>query len=188
MPLKLDKDKKLVCVGTIGRPVGVRGEFTVQGRDTRLPEEYRTLFLNLPDASSTSQTLNVEKNRYDQRKTILKVTEINSREAAAELTGSDLWIERNHILIDSTSEYLWDDLIGNNVVDCDQKFLGISQAIYNFGGHDILYLTHEDKELMIPIIDNFMDLDLIQNFTITLKVPLITFEGLWTQVEPTKKK
>jgi 16S rRNA processing protein RimM len=188
MPLKLDKNKKLVCVGTMGRPVGVRGEFTVQGRDTRLPEEYRILFLNHPDTSSASRTLSVEKNRYDQRKTILKVKEINSREAAAELTGSDLWIERDHILLDATSEYLWDDLIGNNVVDCDQKLLGISQAIYNFGGHDILYLTHEDQELMIPIIHNYMDLELIQNSTIVLKVPLTTFDGLWAQVEPTKKK
>lgn len=96
-------------------------------------------------------------------KTIIAcIADVNSREAAAALIGSEIGVPRDALPIPAEGEYYWADLIGCQVVATDGKSMGLVDRLFETGANDVLVTKLEDKEILIPWVvpDVIVDIDL----------------------------
>ncbi len=96
-------------------------------------------------------TLKSEKSR-------LKFKNINDRNSAELLRDFTLSVCRDEFPETSDKEFYLIDLIGFDVLDQTGKLLGIVSDIMENPANDILIISDGDKEHLIPLVDDFVQL------------------------------
>lgn len=131
---------KRILVGKIVAPQGIRGEVRVQ-TFTATPSDFKTIGVfgnNIPQSSfhfvRTVPNANV---------IIARIDGISSRNAAEELRGTELFIDRNNLPPTRDGEYYQADLIGMGVIR-DNIEIGHIVCFQNFGAGDIMELDNGD--------------------------------------------
>jgi 16S rRNA processing protein RimM len=69
---------------------------------------------------------------------VARIKGVTTREAAAELTGVEIFARRNQLPPPGDDEFYYDDLIGLDAVDKAGAPLGRVVSVTNYGGGDIL--------------------------------------------------
>ena len=141
---------RLVLVGRFGAPQGVRGETRVQSF-TASPAAIGA-YGPLTDARGTASFAFERLRPLKDDMLVVKVRGVESREAAAALTGVELFVPRDRLPSPSEDEFYHDDLIGLAAVTADGRALGRVAAIANFGAGDILEIAPEGggDALLVP--------------------------------------
>ncbi|HRK27055.1 MAG TPA: hypothetical protein PK239_07165 [Chitinophagales bacterium] len=132
---------------------------------------------------------------YANDSALVKFQDVNSREAAATLQNADLYLDKNTLLryfdpdeLEEDEEEDYDFLLGYTLFNAaDNTPVGEIEEIYYLPGHELLKLTYQNKEVLIPLHD-----DLIQDInedhqTIFINLP----DGLldvYTQADQTEDK
>ena len=70
-----------------------------------------------------------------------RVKGVSTREAAAALTGVEIFARRDQLPPPSAEEFYYDDLIGLDAVDSAGVLLGRVVSLMNYGGGDILEIA-----------------------------------------------
>ncbi len=161
---------RLVLVGRVGAPQGVRGEVRVQSY-TADPVAIGG-FGPLTDAGRTKDLAFERLRPLKDDMLVVKVKGVETREAAAALTGVDLYVRRDRLPEPSEDEFYHDDLVGLEAVSADGRALGRVVAVSNYGAGDIVEIAPEGggEALLLP-------------FTKAV-VPAIDFGGGRIVVEP----
>lgn len=102
-------------------------------------------------------TLTIEKTRFHKGFAIIKFKEINSIDDLLKYKGQSLYIEKSLVKEQlEEEEYLISDLVGLNVFDNKEDFLG---TIHSVGtntaggtGTDLLCIRSKEKEFLIPFV------------------------------------
>src|SRR5271166_6734004 len=159
-----------VLVGVFGAPQGVRGEIRVKSftGDPKAIGAYGPLA-----GSGGGRVFAFERLRaLKDDMLVVKVAGVETREAAAALTGVELFVRRDRLPPPSAEEYYYADLVGLEAVTARGEPLGRVAEVSNYGAGDILEIAPESggEPLLLP-------------FTKAV-VPTIDFDGGRIVIEP----
>lgn len=141
--------KNPILLGTIGRAQGVRGEVRVKSH-TQNPvalADYGVLFDAL---GRRFEVLDIRKHKTI---VVVRFLGINDRTAAEGLNGIDLFVDRSNLSDDDLEEdeFFYTDLEGLEVFDAAGKNWGIIQAVFDFGGGDLIEIRAKgQKPMLVP--------------------------------------
>jgi 16S rRNA processing protein RimM len=140
--------KNPVHMAVIGAAHGIKGEVRVKtftGDPTALGD-YGPLY------SSDGRVFEVIDVRPQGTVAVVRFKGVSDRNAAEALNGTELFIDRSALPDDGgEDEFYHTDLVGLAVRDENGLALGRITAVQNFGGGDILEITHDGKKgVLIP--------------------------------------
>ncbi len=164
---------RLVIVGAFGAPQGVRGEIRV--RSFTGEAEAIGAYGALTDATR-SRAFAFERLRpLKDGMLVVKVKGVDTREAAAALTGVEIFARRDRLPPPEADEFYYDDLVGLEAVTREGQRLGRVASLMNYGAGDILEIAAEDggEALLLP-------------FTKAV-VPVVDFEARRIVIEPPRE-
>ena len=140
---------KLVALGVFGAPQGVRGEVRIKSytRDPKAVAAYGPL----TDGRGARFVLESVRLLKDEM-LVARLEGIANREAAAALTGVELFARREQLPPPDEDEFYYDDLVGLAAVSRDGAPLGRVVALNNYGAGDILEIMREGggESLVLP--------------------------------------
>lgn len=141
---------RLVLVGVIGAPRGVKGEVRLKSY-TSDPKAIGG-FGPLTDAAGRRR-FPVERLRPLKDELLLvKLQGVETREAAAALNGVELFARRGQLPPPDEEEYYLADLVGLEAVTSEGMSLGRVRGVMNYGAGDILEIAQDqgDGTFLLP--------------------------------------
>jgi len=146
----LRQPDRLVLVGAFGAPQGVRGEIRVKSftGEAKAIGAYGAL-----TDSRRSRAFAFERLRaLKEDMLVVKVKGVDTREAAAALTGVEIFARRDQLPPPTADEFYYDDLVGLDAVTREGKRLGRVASLMNYGAGDLLEIAPEagGEMLLLP--------------------------------------
>lgn len=161
-------------IGTIRRAVGLKGRFFVAGllESPEILEEAKEVRIDRRNGRSSSHR--IEYVRFSIKGVTLEVEGIKSREEAAGLIGSTVFLPADMMKELPEGEYYWKDLIGAAVLSEEGEWLGSIESIFPTGSNDVYVCTGGPREILIPAID-----DVIRKVDVEKRIVIVhLLEGL----------
>ena len=133
-----------------GAPRGVRGETRVRSL-TRDPMSIGA-YGPLTDAARSREFAFEALRLLKGDMLAARVKGVDTREAAAALTGVEIFVPRDRLPRLGEDEFYYEDLIGLEAVTASGKRLGRVVSLSNYGAGDILEIRSEggDETLLLP--------------------------------------
>ncbi len=138
-------------MGRVTAPFGVRGSFKVYTLTERPDNlcDYPVWWLR---RDGDWREVKVIAAKVQGNTLVAQLQGIDSREAAAELRGSEIGVPRGEFPAAASDEFYWADLIGLRVVNREQDELGRVARIVETGANDVLVVKDGEQEILIPFI------------------------------------
>ena len=159
----------LIPLGKIIKPQGVKGElkvFLYNDRSSTLKEGLYIWF-KLDEKFVKYSVINLR--GVSKKSQILKIKEVDTFDKAMIISKKEFFVSRNDFEeLDENSFYL-NDLIGCDVFDEKNQSLGKILDVLNFPANDVLLISYEDKEIMVPFVEDFILLFDLDNRLVKLK-------------------
>jgi 16S rRNA processing protein RimM len=128
--------EKLVCVGEITAPHGLRGEVRIKPF-TEAPEDI-SAYGEVTDAQA-KRSFRFERVRVTKNVVVAALAGVDNRDKAEALRGTKLYVAREQLPEpDEEDSWYLTDLIGLEVRLTDDRVLGQIAAVYDFGAGDLL--------------------------------------------------
>ena len=145
--MKKQQTKNWVIVGKIGRPHGIKGFVKIHS----FTEPATNIIQYLPWYDKNKKPLAVLKCEKLGNKVIALFDEKEKPDV-----NTELWIERSQLPPLKEHEYYWTDLIGLNVYNQENHYLGEVTEIFNTGANDIVSVENKEsrKKILIPFLFN----------------------------------
>lgn len=175
---KQKQNNSYVQIGKVGKAHGLRGFFFVRGRTDPLPDHYDEIIVgDHPETGVSCKILEVKMLNNDS---IVRCNKFDSREEVQPFVDKGIWVERAKIE-DVPGMYLWDDLIGKQVVDVDGVLVGTVLGIYNHGASDLVEIADTSgRKVSIAFIDQYFDTAIDANASaLKLCVKAELFSEFW---------
>jgi 16S rRNA processing protein RimM len=141
---------RLILMGVFGAPQGVQGGVRVKSltRDPKAIGAYGPLTDGKRARVFAFESLRPLKDDM----LAARVKGVATREAAAALTGVEIFARRDQLPPPSDDEFYWDDLIGLDAVDNAGAPIGRVVSLVNYGGGDILEIAPSGggETLLLP--------------------------------------
>jgi len=167
-----DKNRHLppkgrITIGRVGAPQGVRGELRV------IPlTDFEERFEGMDEVLVGDELFHIESLRYHKQFVLMKFREIPTREAAQELTGRLLTVDRSEAAPLAEGEFYTFDIIGLHVFDPEGKELGIVENVLRTGANDVYQARSADgKELLIPALKAVVKVIDLPNGRMVVELP-----------------
>lgn len=168
-------DNVYLKVGSINKPVGLKGEVKVFSTTTFKNIRYKKgnvlfLFVDNSYKEVTIESYRQKDSKFD----ILKFNEFNSPEEIEPFYQKDLFVLKDEKVL-KKNQYFYDDLINCKVVNQDNIEIGKVVKIEEFPSQITLKIENSEKKFIyIPFIDVFIKSVDIENKTIICN----TIEGM----------
>ena len=163
-------NKEFIIIGKVVSTQSNKGEVNVLPLTDSIDR-----FKNLDNVflrSKKSQTiLNVEKIRKRKDTVILKLKDIENIEEAKMIVGSFLEVERKNAVKLPKETYFIFEIIGLEVYDENNIFLGKVENVISTGSNDVYVVKSKDKEeIFIPAIREVVKNVNLEKKRITIKM------------------
>ncbi|MEO6687551.1 MAG: ribosome maturation factor RimM [Dokdonella sp.] len=143
--------EKLVLIGRIVGVHGVRGELKLESYTEPRMQIFRYQPWLLRSASG-ERTIDACQGRAQGKGLVAELPGIADRDAAAALTGAEIWVTRSALPAPKPGEYYWSDLEGLEVVTIEGVSLGKVSHLVATGANDVLIVKDEKRERLIPFL------------------------------------
>lgn len=148
-------DDRYVAVGRIKRAVGLKGEVLIKAYSTiesiSIPG---CLFLKNAPSYKRFDILRIRKKRG--KEVVCLLDGITDRNGAEILIGLEVYQEKDLLPRQDQDEYYWYELKGMTVVDQDGAELGTIYSIIDAGAQDVMVIRDTSREMLIPMVDEFI--------------------------------
>ncbi len=138
----------LVRLGKVVRAVGLKGHVGIAGSDGALAE-LEVIALRRGDGEP--DTRRIEEARPQGRVWAVKIEGVDDRTAAEALVGAEVLARREDLGDPGEGRHFWADLEGLPVVTAAGDAVGRVTGLYETGGVDVLVVTGERGEKLIPL-------------------------------------
>ena len=150
-------------IGKIIGVFGIKGELKVfrMARDTAHFDQGKRIMLQVKDQKNETW-MPCTVNTVKPYKNILRIRfdEIRDRDSAEKLVGAGLFIFRSELPEAEPGSWYWCDLIGLDVYDSDNRYIGRVTSMIETGSNDVFVITGNDEETLVPAIDSVViDID-----------------------------
>lgn len=141
-----------MLVGKIVGTHGVKGTCKIQSYAELLDvfEPGEALLVRRPDGSENSYEIISVKPH--SRGALLTLKNVDNREQAKALVGTELYIDRARLPKLDDGTYYWFDLIGLNVYTTEDRYIGCLESIIETGANDVYVVKKDDREILIPAL------------------------------------
>jgi 16S rRNA processing protein RimM len=167
-------NEDLVAIARIAKTRGLRGE-CVADILTDFPERFgetSDVIVSLPNGERLE--LKIEDARFQKGRVNLKFAGVNDIDAAEKLRGATVCVPEGEAIELEEGEFFDFELVGCRVETIDGQIIGTLREIMRTGGTEILVVSGESKEYLIPFAKTICtDVD-IENKLIRVDPP----EGL----------
>jgi 16S rRNA processing protein RimM len=158
-PKELKSAGRLIVMGRIAAPFGVRGWVKVQ---LFAPEGHGLLeqpvwFLRQREAQGEFNAVTVIEAAQHGKVLIAQLEGLGDRDAAAAATGTEIAMPRSALPARETDEYYWSELIGLPVVNREHEALGTVSGLLETGVHDVLVVKDGKTERLLPMVAAVID-------------------------------
>jgi 16S rRNA processing protein RimM len=142
----------LLQVGTITQTHGINGEVKVFPT-TDDPKRFKKLKEVILDTGKEKITLEIEGVKFFKNLVILKFKGYDNINDIEKYKGKALYVTRNNAVKLKRDEYFIADLIGLQVYDEDDKYLGELVNVIETGANDVYEVKFEDgRDVLFPAI------------------------------------
>ena len=143
---------EFITIGKVVSTQGNKGEFKVLPL-TDSADRFKNITSIFIRKNINRKTLNIEKIRFKENMVILKAKDIENIEEARMIVGSFLEVERKNAVKLPKDTYFIFEIIGLEVYDENDIFLGKIENVISTGSNDVYIVKGENKnELFIPAI------------------------------------
>lgn len=167
-----------VPLAVVGRPHGVRGEIRAHAfnKDSELLlglDEVLVRFVE-GDRKGEEQEVTIDGARIGNDAILVKLADVDDRNAADELRGAQLCVKRGNFPPLEEGEFYACDVIGAKAVDDAGNELGTVRDFTSYPSVDILLVETPKGRFEVPLIDPYVDRVEPENGRVVLR----TLEGL----------
>lgn len=148
-----DGSEKEVLVGRIVGLSGVGGMVKLESWTDPRMQIFSYQPWQLKSAGGISE-VSGSRGREQGKGMVAEVPGIASREAAAALIGSEIWVARSAMPNAAPGQYYWSDLEGLEVVNMEGVAMGKVSHLISTGANDVMVAKQGDRERLIPFIDD----------------------------------
>ena len=153
--------KDFVPIGKIVGIHGVRGNCKILSFAEALSVFEPGSKILVSTSSGRRKTYEVNWAKPHSRTALLSLKEVNNRDQAKALVGSELYIEKSKVADLEDGSYYWFDLIGLNVFTIDEEYIGRLESIIPTGSNDVYVVKDDATEILIPALASVvLDIDL----------------------------
>jgi len=142
----------MILLGRVHGAFGVRGELKLESFTEPADAIFRYQPWRLRDPSGGERELSGARGRVTPKGVVASFPDIEDRDAAEALLGSEVWVARDALPPPKPGEYYWIDLEGLRVVNTEGADFGTVSHLFSTGANDVL-VAHGDKERMIPFAE-----------------------------------
>jgi len=143
---------EFITIGKVVSTQGNKGEVNILPL-TNSTDRFKNLVTVFLRNNNSQATLNIEKIRIKENTVILKLKDIESIEEAKIIVGSFLEVERKNAVKLPKDTYFIFEIIGLEVYDENNIFLGKVENVISTGSNDVYIVKGKNKnELFIPAI------------------------------------
>jgi len=143
---------EFITIGKVVSTQGNKGEFKVLPL-TDSTDRFKNITSIFIRKNINRKILNIEKIRFKENMVILKSKDIENIEEAKMIVGSFLEVERKNAVKLPKDTYFIFEIIGLEVYDENDIFLGKIENVISTGSNDVYIVKGENKkELFIPAI------------------------------------
>ncbi|SFV86287.1 16S rRNA processing protein RimM [hydrothermal vent metagenome] len=107
------------------------------------------------EVSEQWQTLEFTNGRVQGKTIVAKIKEIDNREQARDLIGTDIYIEKSQLPKLDGGKHYWKDLIGLEVIGKTGFAFGKVENLMDTGSNHVIVVRGE-KEYWIPYVEPFL--------------------------------
>jgi len=123
------------------------------------------MLLRVKNARGVEKNYHVKWAQPHSKGVLLALEDVDDRDLAEALIGSDLLIDKKTLPELEKGTYYWSDLVGLSVFSKDEDYLGRVTAIMPTGGNDVYVVAKvvqgRQKEFLIPALESVvLDIDL----------------------------
>jgi len=143
-------------IGRIAKVHGLRGEVNVV-LDVDFPEDYEGLEHLFLEQKGRLVPFFLEHFVIQPgSRALAKFEELDSIEQVEMLVGSEVYLPLTELPQLEEDQYYYHELVGFEVIDDTKGLIGPVQVIYDLETQDLLGVTHQGKEVLIPIQDGII--------------------------------
>lgn len=150
-------EETYVLVGTVSKAHSMKGEvkiFAFSGQPENI-SAYQSVFL-VDSKGKMSPRLHIMSSRAQGKMAITLLATINSRDLAEKIEGMGVLLEKSALPDIGQNEYYWYKLIGKEVVDPSGLLLGIVKELFSNGAQDVLVISTDDDDILIPLVEGIV--------------------------------
>ncbi len=143
-------------LGYVAKVHGLRGEVNVV-LDVDYPEDYEDLKHLFIEQKGRLIPFFLEHFVLQPgNKALVKFEELNTIDQVEGLVGSEVYLPLTELQELDEDQYYFHELIGFEVFDETKGLIGPVQIVYDLETQDLLGVTHQGKEVLIPIQDGII--------------------------------
>ena len=147
---------KLLAVGSVTKPFGIKGEVIVQPL-TDAPGRFRARRrVRLGRGEDTTESRVIERAVADARGVRVKLKGIDSRTAAERIRGHMLFVEEADAVRLPRGTFFIHDIIGLSVSDEQGAVLGTVSDVLRYPANDVYVVRGGDGEILVPAVKEFV--------------------------------
>ena len=158
--MKVNKIEKnnLICIASIGKPRGLKGEFFLNSFCS--PKENILNYSNFIIQENKIKNFKIEYIKKNNAKFFAKIAGINDVDKIKEVTNLNIYINKKDLPDLDIGEVYWHQLIGLKVIDINSNdILGNVKDLNNFGSNDCLEVepskdSVDSDSRLIPFVIN----------------------------------
>ena len=136
-------------MGRIGKPMGVKGEVTVEVRTDDPDDRFADGAVLLTETGS----LTVTSSRYQGRYLVVCFDGVTDRNRAEELRDTLLHVDRADLpALEDEDDFYDSQLVGLAAVLVDGTPLGTVDDVLHLPGGDVLSVRDEAREVLVPFV------------------------------------
>ena len=110
----------------------------------------------LKSSNGSVENFIIENLIISTNRNIIKFKNIDSRDAAEDIRGFEIFLSRKNFPPINDEEYYLADILGFKVYNEKNIALGIVEDILSLSGNDIIVVREDGKEFLIPLVDEFL--------------------------------
>ena len=142
-------------LGFISKTKGLDGEVYVQ-LDVDEPENYEGLESVFLEIKNNLVPYFIQYIDFQDKKVVIGFEDINSIDEAKALVGAKLYLPLDNLPSLQEGQFYYHEVIGFQIVDKIKGALGNITQIYETGNQDLIAMQFKEKEILIPLVDDFI--------------------------------
>ena len=149
--------KKEDCyeLGYISKTKGLDGEVYVQ-LDVDEPENYQNLESVFLEIKKNLVPYFIQYIDFQDKKVVIAFEDIETLDQAKELVGTKLFLPLDNLPPLEKGQFYYHEVIGFQIIDQNRGELGKITQIYETGNQDLIAMQFQGKEVLIPLVDDFI--------------------------------
>ncbi len=144
-------DDSLTWIGRIVKTQGIAGQVRVSPGDSQTFPRGRRIYVEDPEGRRKAFT--VEASRPRKEGVVVSLEGVARVEAARELVGSSVYVEKQSLEPLPSDEFYWHQLRGLKVQTEEGILLGRLEQVFSTGSNDVFVVRDEGKEILLPATD-----------------------------------